>query len=394
MLRRPLNGLVALALVSFPAWSGCATQEDTVTPPNNETTDAAGGADTEPTAGSAASAGKGGSGSSGGTASETAGSGGAGASTGGTSAGGTGGTSAGGTGGGAEGGSGGSAGAAAGSTSQGGSGGSDPGCKAPLDCDDKNPCTTDNCLLGKCSYTSNTEPCATDNDPCTDDVCAVGKCVHSKNNVCECKLDTECDDKEVCTDDKCTANKCVHTNNTAACATDNMACTVDVCAAGKCTHKDNGTCGLGTPFTVDNFNSFADWTGGKTTPDGRAITVTDINSNNLEGNADLWIAEADTGSIEFALATMTGLGKVRITIRSAQAGTGSMVFVGLWNGAAWSDKALGGYAAIPNNGNYATIEVPTADFGQQLDKVTKLRLRFAVTGGEKTWQIDEIAVAQ
>jgi hypothetical protein len=372
-----------LALVSFPAWSGCATQEDTATQPSNESTGATGGTDTDPTAGATAAAGKGGSGSSGGTANGTAG------SSGGAS---PGGSSAGGTGGGAQAGTGGSASAAAGAAGEGGS--PDTGCKAPLDCDDKNPCTTDNCLLGKCSYTSNTEPCATDNDPCTDDVCAVGKCVHSKNNVCECKLDTECDDKEVCTDDKCTTNKCVHTNNTAACATDNMACTIDVCAAGKCTHKDNGTCGLGTPFTVDNFNSSADWLANKTTPDARAVTVTGINANNLEGNADLWIAEADTGSIEFALATMTGLGKVRVTIRSAQAGTANMVFVGLWNGTAWSDKALGAYAAIPTGGNYATIEVPTADFGQQLDKVTKLRLRWAVTGGEKTWQIDEIAVAQ
>ena len=90
---------------------------------------------------------------------------------------------------------------------------------------------------------------------------------------------------------------------------------------------------------------------------------------------------------------MVGLSKLRIVIRSTAANTGAMVFVGLWNGAAWSDKALSAYAAIPT-GNYATIEVPTADFGQQLDNVTKLRLRFAVTGGEKTWQIDEIAAAK
>lgn len=70
-----------------------------------------------------------------------------------------------------------------------------------------------------------------------------------------------------------------------------------------------------------------------------------------------------------------------------------MVFVGLWNGTAWSDKALSAYAAIPT-GNYATIEVPTADFGQQLKDVTKLRLSLAVTGGEKTWQIDEISAAK
>jgi hypothetical protein len=113
----------------------------------------------------------------------------------------------------------------------------------------------------------------------------------------------------------------------------------------------------------------------------------------LQQHPAMRVAEADTGTIEFGLASMVGLSKLRVVIRSTTANTGGMVFVGLWNGTAWSDKALSAYAAIPT-GNYATIEVPTADFGQQLKDVTKLRLRFAVTGGEKTWQIDEIAAAK
>lgn len=80
-----------------------------------------------------------------------------------------------------------------------------------------------------------------------------------------------------------------------------MACTEDVCAGGACTHKDNGTCGAGTPFVVDNFNSSADWTANKTSPNQRAIVVTNVDNTNLEGNTNLYMAEAGTGSIEFAL---------------------------------------------------------------------------------------------
>lgn len=383
-MQRRLARLIAFALACSPTWSGCATQEGD--PAVEHAADSAGtatGGGDGSDAGSSSSAGKAGGG---------AGNGGSSAGGGGSSSGGS--SAAGGTTGGSA-----AAGTApvAGSMTGGGGEGGDgvmAACKNATDCDDQNPCTTDNCLLGQCSYTSNSVACATDNDPCTDDVCVVGKCLHQDNKTCECKKDADCNDNEVCTDDKCdTSNKCAHTNNTAACATDNKACTIDACAAGKCTHKDDGTCGLGTPFTVDNFNSSADWMASKTTPDNRLVAVMGINANNLEGNADLWIAEADTGSIEFGLATMVGLGKVRVVIRSTAAGTGNMVFVGTWNGTAWSDKALGAYAAIPT-GNYATIEVPTADFGQALDKVTKLRLRFDVTGGEKTWQIDEISVAQ
>ena len=280
-----------------------------------------------------------------------------------------------------------------GATGEGGAGG-DSGCKVNVDCDDQNPCTTDTCQLAHCSYTTNTTACADDKDPCTADVCAVGVCTHPDNKTCACKLDSQCQDNNVCTDNHCNAaHQCEYPNNTLPCMDDGMSCTTDVCAAGACTHKDNGGCGVGTPFTVDNFNSSADWLANKTSPDLRAIVVTAVNASNLEGNADLWIAEADTGSIEFALASMVGLGKMRVVIRSTQANTGGMVFVGLWNGTAWSDKALSAYAAIPT-ANYATIEVPTADFGQQLKDVTKLRLRFAVTGGEKTWQIDEISAAK
>lgn len=381
MRARLLSGLFLGVFGTSPLWSGCAEQANDGALQSSAATGATAGTvgSSSETAGTA-SAGSAAGGKAGGAA--VAGQSGTGGT---TSAGGSTTTAAG-------------AGGAAAGDGAGGAGGEgggpDAGCKTNPDCDDQNPCTTDTCQLQHCSYTSNTTACADDGDPCTADICAVGACTHPDNKTCACKLDAQCDDKNVCTDDHCTAaHQCEHTNNTAACADDGMSCTMDVCAAGNCTHKDNGGCGVGTPFTVDSFNSSADWLALKTTPDQRAIVVTGVNATNLEGNADLWIAEADTGSIEFALASMLGLGKLRIVIRSTTANTGGMVFVGLWNGTAWSDKALSAYAAIPT-GNYATIEVPTADFGQQLAQVTKLRLRFAVTGGEKTWQIDEISAAK
>ena len=379
MHRRLLAALSLGALGLFPVWSGCAEQVDSQAQRSGEAAGAtaavsgSGGDAAGTTSGSAAGGKPGGAGSSA--------TGGGGVSTGGVApAAGSGPTAAG----------------AGGDTASGGAGGegADLGCKVAADCDDVNPCTTEACLIGHCSHTSNTTACADDKDPCTADICAVGLCTHSDNKLCECKKDADCpDDKNVCTDDHCTANKCEHLANTAPCD-DKDACTTDTCANKACaTHVDNGSCGVGKAFTVDSFNSSADWLAAMTTPDLRAIVVTGVNSTNLEGNADLWIAEADTGTIEFALASMVGLAKVRIVIRSTLANTGGMVFVGLWNGTAWSDKALSAYAAIPV-ANYATIEVPTADFGQQLADVTKLRLRFAVTGGEKTWQIDEISATK
>jgi hypothetical protein len=379
MHRRVLAALSLGALSVCPVWSGCAEQLDSEAQRSSEATGATAavsgsGGETAGTTAGIATGGKLG------TAGSTANGGGV-SGSGGTAA------VAGNGPGAADGGA---------ATAGGGAGGEggESGCKVAADCDDGNPCTTEDCLIGHCSKTSNTTACADDKDPCTADICAVGLCTHPDNKLCECKKDADCaDDKNVCTDDHCTANKCEHLANTAPCD-DKDTCTTDTCANKACsTHVDNGSCGVGKAFTVDSFNSSADWLAATTTPDLRAIVVTGVNSTNLEGNADLWIAEADTGTIEFALASMVGLAKVRVVIRSTVANTGGMVFVGLWNGTAWSDKALSAYAAIPV-GNYATIEVPTADFGQQLADVTKLRLRFAVTGGEKTWQIDELSAAK
>jgi hypothetical protein len=359
MRRRLLSGLFVSALGLCPVWGGCAEQADSGSlssgDSNGAGTTASGSGGDQASAGSA-------------TAGKATGGGGA-SSTGGGGIGtvlpsaGTAPTA------GSESVAGGSGGEPSVGGAGGEGGGPDLGCTVGPDCDDGNPCTTDACLLKHCSYSSNTTACADDKDRCTADICVVGVCTHPDNKTCACKTDAQCDDKDVCTDDHCdTTHQCSNMHNAAA-------------------------CGVGVPFTVDSFNSDADWTAAKTTPDQRAIGVTGADATNLEGNADLYVADSDAASIEFGIASLAGLGKLRVVIRSLQANTGAMVFLGVWNGVAWTDKPLGDYAAIPT-GNYATIEVPSADFGQPLLNLTKLRLRFAATGGQKSWQIDEISAAK
>jgi hypothetical protein len=307
----------------------------------------------------------------------------------------------------------------------GGAGGADAECTTGPDCDDGDPCTTDTCLLQHCSHTASTAPCEDDQDPCTQDVCSQGACTHPDNGTCECQTAADCNDDKVCTTDTCQDNDCVRTNNTAPCPDDGSACTNDVCAAGQCAHPsnnsceclspadcddddpctfnqcnaagdcvypDNGTCMVGTPFVVDNFNSVTDWTNNVTTPGARALVKTGFANTNLEQAMWIYLAANAAASLELNLASMVGLGKLRIVIRCAQADTGPMVHVGTWNGTTWSEKVLGSYAAIPT-ANFATIEVPLIDFGQNLADITKMRLRFAPTGGQKEWRIDEISAA-
>jgi len=122
------------------------------------------------------------------------------------------------------------------------------------------------------------------------------------------------------------------------------------------------------------------------------LVKTGFTNTNLETASWVYLAASSAASLELNLASMVGLGKLRIVIRCAQADTAPMVHVGTWNGTAWSERALGVYAPIPT-ASFATIEVPLIDFGQNLAQITKLRLRFAPTGGLKEWRIDEISAA-
>ncbi|NUN14736.1 MAG: lamin tail domain-containing protein, partial [Myxococcales bacterium] len=119
-----------------------------------------------------------------------------------------------------------------------GSGGCDPG--TPVDCDDGNNCTDEQCNSGLCEYTDNTESCD-DSDPCTEnDVCGNGSCAGTP---------IDCDDGDVCTNDQCVAGLCEYTNNTEPCD-DGDACTEnDICDSGNC---------AGTQLDCDDSNECTD----------------------------------------------------------------------------------------------------------------------------------------
>ncbi|MBM4344747.1 MAG: hypothetical protein FJ100_15380 [Deltaproteobacteria bacterium] len=99
-----------------------------------------------------------------------------------------------------------------------------------LNCNDKNPCTTDSCDAKKgCDNVYNTLACDADGSTCTvNDACAGGKCVAGAALVC--------DDKNVCTTDSCDPKAgCVFANNGLGCDADGSVCTdKDACAGGKC----------------------------------------------------------------------------------------------------------------------------------------------------------------
>jgi hypothetical protein len=71
---------------------------------------------------------------------------------------------------------------------------------ACMNCDDRNPCTTDGCTSGACWH----EPInCDDGNPCTDDSCGANGCVHVPKN---------CDDGNACTTDSCVAGSCEHSS--------------------------------------------------------------------------------------------------------------------------------------------------------------------------------------
>ena len=119
---------------------------------------------------------------------------------------------------------------------------------ALLDCDDKNPCSTDSCdAITGCKYAANTAPCS-DGDACTlGDTCA--------NNACTAGSPAACNDNNVCTTDSCdkVSGACVVVNNAIACDDNNKCSENDACAAGNCTGSPVN-CGDGNACTSDSCN--------------------------------------------------------------------------------------------------------------------------------------------
>jgi len=127
-----------------------------------------------------------------------------------------------------------------------------------MDCDDGDPCTTDECVDGRCV---NTPMDCDDGDPCTTDECVDGHCVNTP---------MDCDDGDLCTtdecvdghcvntpmdcddDDPCTINRCVdgHCVDTPMDCDDDDPCTTDECVDGHCVNTPMD-CDDGDPCTTD-----------------------------------------------------------------------------------------------------------------------------------------------
>ncbi len=152
-----------------------------------------------------------------------------------------------------------------------------------IECDDKDPCTTDNCdpfsgckhkaasdaicpddgiactqdicKEGKCLHppVNDGGPCVDDGNLCTADVCTNGQCVHTAVDGVKCN-----DEGNPCTNDVCQNKQCEHVPaNGKGCVDDGKPCTTDVCEAGNCIHPPkSGKCEDGNPCTKgDNCQS-------------------------------------------------------------------------------------------------------------------------------------------
>jgi len=98
-------------------------------------------------------------------------------------------------------------------------------CTSPAECDDGDPCTTDNCAGLACTHDVIANCCVgagdcDDGNPCTDDQCAAGNCTHADNT-------KPCSDGDACTqNDVCSQGAC---SGTPLACDDGNACTDDVC---------------------------------------------------------------------------------------------------------------------------------------------------------------------
>jgi cysteine-rich repeat protein len=117
-----------------------------------------------------------------------------------------------------------------------------------LDCNDGNPCTSDNCDLAKgCTYTVlDGTPCNGDDSACTSDTCSSGNC--------QVGAATACDDGNPCTSDGCDPKsglcKSAAAPDGLPC-NDGTACSVgDVCVLGTCKGQ-SANCSDGNACTAD-----------------------------------------------------------------------------------------------------------------------------------------------
>ncbi len=144
-------------------------------------------------------------------------------------------------------------------------------------CDDNLQCTYDNCVSGQCQHPPKTGACDDASTCTTGDKCSDGDCVG---------VAVQCDDKNPCTTDSCDATKgCTTSAAVGVDCSDNNACTVgDACSGGQCLPGDATVCDDGNPCTTDSCNSktgciFA--ANGLACSDGNLCTTTDTCSGGV-----------------------------------------------------------------------------------------------------------------
>ncbi len=171
-----------------------------------------------------------------------------------------------------------------------------PQCTSSSQCDDKNACTNNNCLRGKCVFTAKPGCCLNDAacedyNPCTLDscvynaTCRYNECQHVRNPACDttstttststtttttttstrppttstttttpqCVKSSQCEDNDPCTDNRCVNKRCFFTKKDGCCrnneaCNDYNDCTIDsciynaTCLYNKCSYARNPAC--------------------------------------------------------------------------------------------------------------------------------------------------------
>jgi MYXO-CTERM domain-containing protein len=122
----------------------------------------------------------------------------------------------------------------------------------PKSCDDKNPCTLDDCdpKTGACINTPQGGSSCDDGNLCN----GIGIC--DAGGACVVNPSPSCDDGEICTTDSCdptpVTGGCKHANNTVACNDGDPCTTTDACSAGKCAGGPLKVCDDGNVCTTNS----------------------------------------------------------------------------------------------------------------------------------------------
>ena len=148
----------------------------------------------------------------------------------------------------------------------------------PVECDDGNPCTEDSCdsKTGQCQAPPDSDgvPCDDGTKCTTQDACQWGTCKGKPIN---------CDDANPCTDDVCDAKTgCSHDKASGMACNDDNPCTVgDVCKDGGCVVGAAKACASSQPCVIgacsptDGTCKFSDIADGTLCSDGSACTSND-----------------------------------------------------------------------------------------------------------------------